>query len=298
MSAYRYRIWRSHITGGNSNLLLMNPAGIVFTQGASFNIPGSLTVTTADAIGFESGFFPATGNINYQNLLGAPNQFVFTGDNGSIVNAAEVELNQGNLALIGSSVINTGTLRTANGTITITAVPESSLPMAILHDGEQFLLEKYNVNLMPSISLTDTRYANIKNLKVLAMGASEFTDQNPLPAVPVELSTITEKLWQGQSFLNTTFTPQQLKTVRNQTPFGILHLATHGEFKSGKPENSYIQFWQTKLALDQIRELGLNNPVVELMVLSACRTASIRTNALFGANIRNIIDSLRSTPIP
>ncbi|MEQ8539610.1 MAG: CHAT domain-containing protein [Coleofasciculus sp. D1-CHI-01] len=148
-----------------------------------------------------------------------------------------------------------------------------SLPMAILHDGEQFLLEKYNVHLMPSISLTDTRYANIKNLAVLAMGASEFTDQNPLPAVPVELSIITEKLWQGQSFLNTTFTPQQLKTARNQTPFGILHLATHGEFKSGKPENSYIQFWQTKLALDQIRELGLNNPPVELMVLSACRTA-------------------------
>ena len=148
-----------------------------------------------------------------------------------------------------------------------------SLPMAILHDGEQFLLEKYNVHLMPSISLTDTRYANIKNLAVLAMGASEFTDQNPLPAVPVELSIITEKLWQGQSFLNTTFTPQQLKTARNQTPFGILHLATHGEFKSGKPENSYIQFWQTKLALDQIRGLGLNNPPVELMVLSACRTA-------------------------
>jgi len=148
-----------------------------------------------------------------------------------------------------------------------------SLPMAILHDGEQFLLEKYNINLMPSISLTDTRYVDVKNLAVLAMGASEFTDQNPLPAVPVELATITEKLWQGQSFLNTTFTPQQLKTVRNQTPFGILHLATHGEFKSGKPENSYIQFWQTKLALDQIRELGLNNPPVELMVLSACRTA-------------------------
>ncbi|MEQ8963124.1 MAG: CHAT domain-containing protein, partial [Coleofasciculus sp. C2-GNP5-27] len=36
-----------------------------------------------------------------------------------------------------------------------------SLPMAILHDGEQFLLEKYNVNLMPSISLTDTRYVDV-----------------------------------------------------------------------------------------------------------------------------------------
>ncbi|MEQ9239117.1 CHAT domain-containing protein, partial [Coleofasciculus sp. E2-BRE-01] len=148
-----------------------------------------------------------------------------------------------------------------------------SLPMAVLHDGNEFILEKYNINLMPSISLTDTRYVDMRNLDVLAMGASEFTDQNPLPAVPVELSTIADQLWQGQSFLNSTFTPDKLKSIRNETPFGILHLATHGEFKSGKPENSYIQFWDTKLSLDQIRQLGLHNPPVELMVLSACRTA-------------------------
>ncbi len=148
-----------------------------------------------------------------------------------------------------------------------------SLPMAVLHDGNGFILERYSIGLMPSLSLTDTRYVDVRNLEVLAMGASEFQDQNPLPAVPIELATIADKLWQGESFLNSRFTPQRLKTVRNRTPFGILHLATHGEFKSGQLENSYIQFWDTKLSLDKIRELGLNNPPVELMVLSACRTA-------------------------
>jgi len=148
-----------------------------------------------------------------------------------------------------------------------------SLPMAVLHDGDGFILERYSIGLMPSLSLTDTRYVDVRNLEVLAMGASEFTDQNPLPAVPIELSTIADQLWQGQSFINSTFTPDKLKSIRNQTPFGIVHLATHGEFKSGKPENSYIQFWDGRLSLDKIRELGLNNPPVELMVLSACRTA-------------------------
>ncbi|MEQ9670630.1 DUF4347 domain-containing protein [Coleofasciculus sp. G2-EDA-02] len=142
------------VTGGNSNLLLMNPAGIVFTQGASFNIPGSLTVTTADAIGFESGFFPATGNVNYQNLVGAPNTFVFTGDNGSIVNAAELELNQGNLALIGSSVINTGTLSTGDGTITITAVPENRT-VRINQAGMVLGLEISPADLESGIQATD-----------------------------------------------------------------------------------------------------------------------------------------------
>ncbi|MEQ8465757.1 CHAT domain-containing protein [Coleofasciculus sp. E1-EBD-02] len=148
-----------------------------------------------------------------------------------------------------------------------------SLPVAALHDGNGFIVERYSIGFMPSLSLTDTRYVDVSDLQVLAMGASEFTNQNPLPAVPVELSAIADKLWQGESFLNSTFTPANLKAARANQPFGIVHLATHGEFKPGKPENSYIQFWNTRLSLDQIRQLGLHNPPVELMVLSACRTA-------------------------
>jgi CHAT domain-containing protein len=121
--------------------------------------------------------------------------------------------------------------------------------------------------------LADTRYVNIKKTQVLAMGASEFTDLNPLPAVPAELSTITGGLWPGRSFLNEAFTLQNLKAQRQQEPFGIVHLATHGEFQRGTPENSYIQLWDTKLQLNQLRELGWNDPPVELLVLSACRTA-------------------------
>ncbi|MBD1898249.1 CHAT domain-containing protein [Coleofasciculus sp. FACHB-129] len=150
-----------------------------------------------------------------------------------------------------------------------------SLPIAALHDGQQFLIEKYSIGLMPSLSLTDTRYANIKNAKVLAMGADRFTNktQNPLPAVPVELSMITSKLWQGKSFLNEAFTLKNLKAQRTSTPYEIIHLATHAEFKSGALGNSYIQLWDTQLRLDQVRQLGWNKPAVELLVLSACRSA-------------------------
>ncbi len=147
-----------------------------------------------------------------------------------------------------------------------------SLPLAALHDGEQYLVENYSVGLMPSISLSDTRYVDIRNLQVLAMGAQTFTDHNPLPSVPVELSFI-EQLWGGQAFLDEEFTESNLKKARTNNPYSILHLATHGEFLPGDITNSYIQFSNEKLTLDQFRTLGLNNPPVELMVLSACRTA-------------------------
>jgi len=157
-----------------------------------------------------------------------------------------------------------------------------SLPIATLYDGNQFIIENYSVGLMPSFSLTDTRYVDIRNTDILAMGASEFEEQNPLPAVPKELSIITNQLWSGQSFLNQLFTLENLKQARASQPFGILHLATHGEFKPGKASNSYIQFWNNRLTLDKLQELQLDNPPVELMVLSACRSALGDENAELG----------------
>ncbi|HEY9834699.1 MAG TPA: CHAT domain-containing protein [Stenomitos sp.] len=149
-----------------------------------------------------------------------------------------------------------------------------SLPIAALYDGQQFLVEQYSLGLMPSLSLiTDTNYKSVKDLQVLAMGASKFPEKSPLPAVPVELSLITPSLWQGKSFLNDNFTLTNLKAQRQQQPFGLIHLATHATFRPGAPGNSYIDFWDTKLQLDQLPGLGWGNPPVELLVLSACKTA-------------------------
>jgi CHAT domain-containing protein len=148
-----------------------------------------------------------------------------------------------------------------------------SLPVAALHDGQEFLVEKYSIGLIPSLNLVDTRYQDIRKSQVLAMGASKFTNQNSLPAVPVELSTITKQLGSDKFFLNEAFTLSNLKSQRASEPFGIIHLATHGEFKPGAASNSYIQLWDTQLRLDQLRRLGWNKPPVELLVLSACRTA-------------------------
>ncbi|MCC5641231.1 CHAT domain-containing protein, partial [Nostoc sp. CHAB 5844] len=148
-----------------------------------------------------------------------------------------------------------------------------AMPVAALYDGEEYLVERYSVGLMPSLSLTDTKYVDIKKAKVLGMGASQFQTLDPLPAVPTELTTITQKLWPGKSFLNEAFTLKNLKGQRQETPYGIVHLATHGEFRKGAPGNSYIQLWDTQLKMDQMRQLGWNNPPVELVVLSACRTA-------------------------
>ena len=147
-----------------------------------------------------------------------------------------------------------------------------ALPFAALHDGQQFLIEKYSVSIMPSLSITNTDYVDLRGANVLAMGASQFANQDPLPAVPIELETITSKLWQGDAFLNETFTIDTLKQQRSQQAFEIVHFATHGEF-SGAPNNSFIQFWQDKVQLNEMNQLELGDGRTHLLVLSACRTA-------------------------
>jgi CHAT domain-containing protein len=150
-----------------------------------------------------------------------------------------------------------------------------TLPLAAMHDGEQFLIQKYSLARIPAFKFTDINYADLKNAQVLRMGASVFSEtsnKQPLPAVELELSAIAEQ-WPGQSFLNEDFTIVNLQSQRVQKRYGIIHLATHAEFRSGSPENSYIQFWDTQLGLDQMRDLKWNNPPLELLVLSACKTA-------------------------
>jgi CHAT domain-containing protein len=154
------------------------------------------------------------------------------------------------------------------------------LPVAALYDGNQFLIEKYAMGMVPSFGLTDTRYVSPAKAPILAMGASEFKEQANLPTMPIELKTIVSNPRRGESFLNQQFTiPNFVAQNSRQTPFSIIHLGTHAEFKAGDLNDSYIQFYDSQLKIPQLQklsdQLGWNtdDTPIELMVLSACETA-------------------------
>ena len=155
------------------------------------------------------------------------------------------------------------------------------IPIAALHDGQQFLVEKYAVALVPSFGLTDTRYVTINQSPILAMGASEFAEQAPLPAMSLELRNITRNPRQGEVFLNEEFTVDNFIAQNSRSqPFRIIHLGTHAQFKAGDFADSFIQFSDRKLKLPELRrisdELGWSTndaAPIELLVLSACETA-------------------------
>ncbi len=157
-----------------------------------------------------------------------------------------------------------------------------SLPFAALHDGEKFVIEKYNIARIPAFSLTDTTYEPKSDQKVLATGASEFENLPSLPGVRTELNTIVPRLWSGEKIFDQDFTVENLKQFHQTGDYDIIHIASHSLFNAGSPENSFIQFGDRKLTLDQLAKLELDLPQVDLLVLSACETALGDRDAEFG----------------
>ncbi|MEG4963704.1 two-partner secretion domain-containing protein, partial [Microcoleus sp. K4-C2] len=130
------------VTGGNSNLFLINPAGIVFGPNASLNVPAAFTATTATGVGFGSNWFNAAGTNNLSDLVGTPNAFYFGATvPGSIVNAGNLAVTPGqNLALLGGTVVSTGQLSAPGGQITVAAVPGDNI-LRISQPGHLLSLE-------------------------------------------------------------------------------------------------------------------------------------------------------------
>ncbi|TVQ25719.1 MAG: filamentous hemagglutinin N-terminal domain-containing protein, partial [Leptolyngbya sp. DLM2.Bin15] len=113
------------VSGGASNVYLMNPAGIVFGETASLNIPASFTATTADRVDFAEGWWMMGATPVYQDLVGDPTAFRFGPESSAaIVNAGILQVLPGeNLTLLGGTVVSTGQLIAPGGTITLATVP-------------------------------------------------------------------------------------------------------------------------------------------------------------------------------
>ncbi|MFO0310424.1 MAG: CHAT domain-containing protein, partial [Pseudanabaena sp.] len=160
---------------------------------------------------------------------------------------------------------------------TVVFVMDSGLrviPPASLHDGKQFLVERYASANIPSLRVTRLEERDRKNTRVLAMGLTEAREGlSALPAVEVEIRTIANQVLSGTTFLDRDFTVNNLQAQRGKAKYGIIHLGTHGKFLQDRSNESFVQFWDGKLRSSQIPSLRFDQPVIDMLTLSACETA-------------------------
>ena len=171
---------------------------------------------------------------------------------------------------------------------TLVFVPDGALrtvPMAALHDGEQFLIAKYAIGITPSLSLSDPRPIKREGMRVLAVGVTEAVQGFPaLPNVAAELHEL-QTLLGSQNLVNREFLAANFETKLQEQQFSIVHVASHGEF-GNDVENTFLLTFDDKLSLDQINQMvgvfRFRDDPLELLTLSACDTAAGDDRAALG----------------
>ncbi|MDJ0747602.1 MAG: CHAT domain-containing protein [Xenococcaceae cyanobacterium MO_167.B27] len=155
--------------------------------------------------------------------------------------------------------------------------PLRNIPMSVLHDGQQYLIEKYALAVAPGLQLVTPRPIAQQQLKALTAGITEARGGfPPLRYVANELNTVQSQIPKTELLLNDNFTSINLQAKIAQIPFPVVHLATHGQFSS-QAENTFILTWDDRINVNQLNNLLRNSDLgnedaIELLVLSACET--------------------------
>ena len=178
-----------------------------------------------------------------------------------------------------------------------------NIPTAVLYDGQSYLVEKYNLALAPGLKLIDPKPLTEQRLAVIVAGLSEARHGfSSLEYVRAEVEKIQETV-NSRVLLNEAFTQESLETAINQTPFPVVHLATHGQFSSNL-EETFVLAWDMPIEIDTLSRLLRSSEqnrqdAIELLVLSACETAAGDNRAALGlagvaarAGARSILASL------
>lgn len=175
----------------------------------------------------------------------------------------------------------------ARGISTILISADAGLqgvPYAALHDGSTYFGLRYALSLTPSIGLLPrVDPSATKPKRMLALGASEFSNLAPLPLVPQELNQVTGS-GTTEKYLNRSFTPQVLLERAGDADVTMVHVATHAEFLPGGVSQSKLYSGTEPMSLERfssLRQRRKGSPL-KLFSLSACRTALGDPNSELG----------------
>lgn len=162
-----------------------------------------------------------------------------------------------------------------------------NIPMSALHDGKQYLIEKYSVALTPGLHLLPPQPLKREQFRVLTAGLSEARSGfTPLPNVGQELQQIRSQVNNSETLLNQDFTDTKFRQALNLFPFPVVHIATHGQFSS-QADKTFILTWNGKIKVKDLdwllrqKQTESSHPI-ELLVFSACETAEGDNRAALG----------------
>ena len=172
---------------------------------------------------------------------------------------------------------------------TLVFVPDGAfrnVPLSALYNGKRFLIEDYSIALTPGLQLLNPRPLEQAKLKTIAAGLTEEVDGFAgLDFVNSELQEIESRV-SSRLLMNKEFTSEALRKEIQYSDYPIVHIATHGQFSSDI-EDTFLLAWDERININELDSiLQTRNPgqenAIELLVLSACETATGDSRAALG----------------
>ena len=159
-----------------------------------------------------------------------------------------------------------------------------TVPMAALHDGEDYLVRRYAVSVAPGLSLLDPKEHDAANAKLLAVGVSEPVQGfRALPAAR-EVEALHE-IYGGQVLLNEAFNSARFADELESGEPALVHLASHAVF-TGDAATSFVLTHDGRITMEEIAQIvaptNYRRQPIELLTLSACETAAGDERAALG----------------
>lgn len=153
------------------------------------------------------------------------------------------------------------------------------IPMAALHDGKNYLAEKYLNAIFTEKSISSLQAENLPNWTVLGLGVSEQReDFVALPGVKIELETIvreetaTTGILNGAIKLNENFKKEFFYNAVSEG-YPVIHIASHYSFKPTAQKDSFLLVGDGHLTFGEMFDKDKNLfGAVDLLTLSACET--------------------------
>ncbi|MEK7810358.1 MAG: tetratricopeptide repeat protein [Pseudomonadota bacterium] len=161
---------------------------------------------------------------------------------------------------------------------TLMFAPDGALryiPFAALHDGKQYLVERYPLALYTAAAQDKLTASGRALWKIEGLGVTQaHPGFSELPGVKAELSGIIGRHGlPGAIHLDQQFTAAQMQTSLKQGQ-PVLHIASHFKFTPGTEADSYLLLGDgNHLSLKQLREGDYPFGQLDLLTLSACATA-------------------------
>ncbi|MGR3278725.1 CHAT domain-containing protein [Acaryochloris marina NIES-2412] len=165
--------------------------------------------------------------------------------------------------------------------------PLQSIPMAMLHDGEQYLIKRNPISLSNGYVKNSLTQLNQPGAVVGGVSTDspslKETALEPLLEVAQEVDAIQKEFPDVKLLLNQDFTHDNLLEKVERPSSKILHLSTHGKFSSD-PSQTFLLAWDRPLNVQEISgvlESG-NGGGLDLLFLSACHSAAGDPRSLLG----------------